>query len=153
MNRVIVALLFCLSITIHNKEEALFLPAWTISNSPITISSTTFLITVTIITIIGYGTAIYYVFQPGATIKYIFIGYVGAMWINAFLPHILFSLLSLSYMPGTISAVLILIPIHTYIIGKFIYVDKIPFNKIIYASTTCGGVLICLIAFLFFILS
>lgn len=129
MNRIMVAALFCLTITIHNIEEALFLPAWTISNSPITISSTTFLITVAIITFIGYGTAIYYIFQPGATIKYIFIGYVGAMWINAFLPHILFSSLSLSYMPGTISAVLILIPIHTHIIGKFIYVTRYRSTK------------------------
>ena len=153
MNRVIVVLLFCLSITVHNIEEALFLPAWTINNSPITISNMTFLITVIIVTIIGYTSAIFYTLKSGDTIKYIFIGYVGAMWINAFLPHILFSLLSLSYMPGTISAVLILIPIHTFIIAKFIFVDKVKIDKIIYASAICGGGLICLIAFLFFILS
>lgn len=104
------AILFVSSITIHNIEEALFLPSW-VNPIGLEVSSSEFTFAVVILTVIAYMSA----FLAARSEKhgvwiYIYTGYALAMLVNVFIPHLLTSILLQDYAPGTGTALLLVLP-------------------------------------------
>ncbi len=113
------AIIFMFSITLHNIEEALWLTQWRIEHMPNrkTPDKKHFIFAVMGITLLGYLAAGLYLLYPGNIwLEYAFIGFAGAMLINAFVPHLLFTIIYKSFCPGVFTGCFLIMPFHTIII-------------------------------------
>jgi hypothetical protein len=106
------AFAFALAVTIHNLEEALFLPAWSrrAGRWHVAIGSREFRFAVFMLTLLAYLCAGLAAagFLVGA---YLVCGYARAMALNAFVPHLAASVALRSYAPGKASGLLLNLPI------------------------------------------
>ncbi|KRE97808.1 hypothetical protein ASG87_14880 [Frateuria sp. Soil773] len=96
--------LFTLGALAHNAEEAWFLPAWSGKAGkwypPVAAPAFRFAAGVLSILFIAV-TAAASSASAGSAGAYLMAGYVLAMVLNAFMPHVIASLLMRRYMPGT----------------------------------------------------
>ncbi len=115
-------LLFILGFTLHNIEEAIWLPEWSkyAERFHKRVSRNEFLFAVIIITAIGYLlTFQYMVFKDAHPVsKYIYCGFILMMVVNVIMPHLLSSVVLKKYCPGTATGVLLNLPIGGYILYK-----------------------------------
>lgn len=121
------ALLFVAAITMHNIEEAFFLPSWS-NPVGIEVSSSEFTFAVAFLTVLAYLSA-YLSIRSGkkGLWAYVFTGYALAMFLNVFFPHVLTSILVQEYAPGTGTAVLMVLPTASLVLYKSIqdgFVDR-----------------------------
>lgn len=115
-----IELLFLLGFTLHNIEEAVWLPGWSKHAEKFhqPIGENEFRFTVIIITAFGYLlTFQYLIFSAEFVIsKYIYLGFVLMMALNAFFPHLISTILLKRYAPGTITGFMLNLPIGLYIV-------------------------------------
>lgn len=113
-------LLFIIGFTIHNIEEALWLPDWSINAGVfhIKVSNKGFRFAVIIITAIGYFLTYLFLFTVDGTgiIRLIYLGFVMMMVVNVVLPHISATVLLKKYAPGTLTGVIFNLPFGSYIL-------------------------------------
>jgi hypothetical protein len=147
------AILFMFCLTIHNIEEALWFTEWRIKymqNSRNKPEKECFVFAVLGITIIGYLTAgLFILFPNNLYFEYIFIGFVGAMLINAIMPHLLLTIKHKNYCPGVLTGCFLIIPFHTIILINFAS-EEIKIIEMIIATSVVGLKLLGLIPILFF---
>jgi len=125
-------LLFLMAFSLHNLEEAVWLPQWSKSAKKfhMEVGENEFRFAVIVVTVIGYLiTASYLILgEKNAISKYIYFGFVMMMSMNAIFPHLLSSVILKTYSPGTITGCFLLLPIGFYIIfvknGIFIFDQK-----------------------------
>ncbi|AIX08237.1 hypothetical protein OB04_02580 [Bacillus subtilis] len=91
---------FCFAITLHNIEEAIWLPEWSQQSSkfqkPVTANE--FHFAVIVITMLAYISAFVFLYMPESEIvKWLFIGFLGSMVINAIFPHLIATVLMKKY--------------------------------------------------------
>lgn len=114
------AWLFTLGVIAHNTEEALFLPAWSKHagrwHAPVGPVQFHFAVTVLSLVLVGLAAMTVW-FGPGSVSAYLFAGYVFAMTVNVFMPHVLASAALRRYMPGTATALIFNLPLG----GLFLY--------------------------------
>jgi len=106
--------LFAIAITLHNLEEALWLPRWSQSagrwHHPV--GAREFRFAVGVLTALAYVTAGLSVVGGKETVGTYFIaGYALAMFMNVFFPHLLATLIMRRYAPGTATALLLNLPV------------------------------------------
>jgi len=108
------AIIFMFSLTIHNVEEALWFTKWMQKTMPNRSTKNEYFIFALIgITILGYLTAgMFVLFPDNQYFAYAFIGFVGAMLINAIMPHLLLTILFRKYCPGVLTGCFLIIPFH-----------------------------------------
>lgn len=111
--------LFCFAITLHNMEEAVWLPKWSQQASkfhkPVTPSE--FHFAVFVITMLAYLSAFYFFYKPASELaKWFFIGFLGSMIVNAIFPHLIATILMKKYAPGLLTGLFLNIPINSFII-------------------------------------
>ena len=115
-------LLFLLSFTLHNLEEALWLPKWSAYAKKFhkEVSYQEFHFAVLIITIFGYIlTFLSLAFgKEIAVIRYSYLGFVLMMCFNALFPHLAATIILRKYSPGTLTGLLLNLPIGLYLIFK-----------------------------------
>jgi hypothetical protein len=110
-----IEILFLLGFSLHNIEEALWLPQWsqnaTRFHKPV--SNNEFHFAVIMVTAIGYlFTFQYFVFgSTYAIAKFAYLGFILMMVFNTFFPHILSTIYLKKYAPGTLTALLLNFPI------------------------------------------
>lgn len=115
----IYCILFLLIITLHNLEEALWLPKWSknagVFHQPMT--AQTFYFAVLMITItIYFFTGLFLFFPENTILMYIFFGIVTAMAGNVIFPHLIATIVLRRYAPGLISGILLMLPFNILII-------------------------------------
>lgn len=117
-----IELLFLLGFSLHNIEEALWLPQWSKHARKYhkEVSANEFRFAVIIVTAIGYLlTFQYFIFAPSFTLsKYIYLGFILLMVGNVIFPHLIATLVLKKYAPGTITGVLLNAPLGIYILLK-----------------------------------
>lgn len=143
---------FCLAITLHNVEEALWLPQWSQTESifqkPVTPNA--FHFAVIVITGLAYLISFLHLCFPKNKIaKWAFIGFVGAMIFNAFFPHLIATIFMKTYAPGLVTALLLNIPINTLILYRLHKSKSISFKGILVSTLIIGILLLSLIPVLF----
>ncbi|MEK4701139.1 HXXEE domain-containing protein [Solibacillus sp. FSL R7-0668] len=146
------ALFFCFAITVHNIEEAIWLPNWTQSSYAIQqpVTSTEFHFAVLIITALAYLTAFFFgQFSHSQLAKYTFTGFLGSMIFNTFFPHLLSTIIMQAYAPGLITGLLLIVPINTYILYQLHKKGHIKLKHIFLSTVMVGGILLLLIPVLF----
>lgn len=146
------AVFFCLAITLHNLEEALWLPEWSQLESSIqkSVTPNEFHFAVLVITAIAYLVSFLYVnFSESKMIKWAFIGFLGSMIFNAFFPHLISTIVMKAYAPGLATALLLNIPINTVILSQLHTSDRVTIKEILIATVVMGIALLALIPLLF----
>ena len=114
MSSIALGWLFTLGVLVHNFEEALYLPAWSSSAGrwyrPVREREFRFAV--------GLFSALVLVLTAAASVSpacslgtYLMAGYVLAMVLNAFVPHLFATVLMRRYMSGTATAILLNLPL------------------------------------------
>lgn len=148
------ALFFCLAITLHNIEEAIWLPSRSQSSYSIQqpVSSNEFHFAVIVITALAYLTAFFVVQLSNSHLaKYAFIGFLGSMIFNTFFPHLLSTIIMQAYAPGLITGLLLIVPINTFILYQLHKKHFVKLRAILISTIIVGGILLLLIPALFHI--
>ncbi len=118
----VIEILFILGFSLHNIEEALWLPEWSKSAGRYQkeISANGFRFAVIIITALGYlVTFQYFIFSETYMFsKLLYLSFVAMMVLNVILPHLLLTIIMGKYAPGLITGVLLNLPIGLYLIIK-----------------------------------
>lgn len=108
------SLLFIGAVLLHNTEEALRLPRWStrgLSWYPrLTRRPFVFAVCVLSLVLIACAAAAAWA-GPDSVAAYLFVGYAFAMAANAVVPHLVGSLAARSLMPGTLSGLLLNLPL------------------------------------------
>lgn len=108
-------LLFILSFTVHNIEEGIWLPKWSqyADKYHPKVSNNEFHFALMVITIFGYALT-FALMMFGSSydiIKYIYLGFIIMMCFNAIFPHLLATIILKKYAPGTLTGLLLNLPI------------------------------------------
>jgi hypothetical protein len=107
--------LFPVAVTLHNGEEALFMPSWDLNHKsqlPLHPSAAAIWAALLVLTAAAYViTALSAKRGPQSTPAYLLFGSITAMLLNVFLPHIPAAIVFKGYAPGVITAVLINLPL------------------------------------------
>jgi hypothetical protein len=144
--------MFPLAITLHNIEEATWLPAWSehagFWHPPVT--ALEFRIVVTIATLLIYAVTFFaYKAKRESAAVYTLAGFLSLMLINVFLPHLLATLYLGKYAPGVVTGVLLNLPVTLYLLRKAIQEQYISRKKFGAASAVVviGAILVLLSSF------
>lgn len=146
------AIFFCLAITLHNLEEALWLPKWSQLDSSFqkTVTPNEFHFAVLIITALAYLVAFLYLnFSESNIFKWAYVGFLGSMIFNAIFPHLIANLLTKTYAPGLTTALLLNIPINTVILFKLHDLRLVSLKEIVLSTVVIGVILLAMIPLLF----
>lgn len=113
--------LFLVGFTLHNLEEALWLPAWSqhAARFHAPVSQPAFVFAVSIITLIGYFlAAIDITLAPtDSWWRLVWPGFVGMMVANAIMPHLAATLLLRRYAPGLGTGLLFNLPLGLWLLS------------------------------------
>ncbi|MGG0942926.1 HXXEE domain-containing protein [Bacillus subtilis] len=134
---------FCFAITLHNIEEAIWLPEWSQQSSKFQkpVTSNEFHFAVIVITMLAYLSAFGLLYMPESDIaKWIFIGFLGFMVINAIFPHLI---------PGLLTGLLLNIPVNSLVIYQMFLKNLIVWKELIISTLVVGIILLALIPLLF----
>jgi hypothetical protein len=137
--------IFMFFLTLHNIEEALWLPEWSKKNMPNKRRSPNrqhFIFAVIGITILEYAASgLYLIFPQNSGFEFCFIGCVGSMLINAFIPHVLLTIRYRKYCPGVLTACLLLIPFNSIILYNA-YTSHLKISEILISTLIVGTILL-----------
>ncbi len=117
-------IIFLFGFTLHNIEEAIWLPKWSkyAKRFHESVTADQFIFAVIVVTIIGYVlTALEFLFGlQNNLINLIYLGFVGMMGINTIFPHLLAAIKIRKYSPGLITAIFLNLPFSSIIIWGYI---------------------------------
>ncbi|WP_105615834.1 HXXEE domain-containing protein [Vallitalea okinawensis] len=145
-------LYFPLAITLHNIEEAIWLPQWSFYAKKYhrPVNKDEFRFAVLLITALAYiSTFLIMTFSNIDLFKYFYFGFLGAMIMNTFFPHLVATILLKRYAPGLATGILLLIPINTLIIYLAVKDGFINLDDVILSSLIVGILLLGSLPFLF----
>ncbi len=147
----ITLLLFAVAITIHNIEEAIWLPQWSQNARKFhpKVTKKEFRFAVVIITVLAYlATASFIAFPNSFATRYYYFGFVGAMMLNLF-SHLIPSIVLKNYSPGLLTSLLLIIPTNSYLLYYGVSQNLISIKEIVISSIIVAVVLLLLIPVLF----
>lgn len=145
-------LLFVLAISIHNIEEALWLPAWSKYAKRFVkqVETQEFRFAVLIVTILSLlSTSTFIVFPYIKITNYIYFGFLGAMILNVIFPHLIATIALRRYAPGLISGLLFILPINGVILYKAVDKNIINLFEVIASTLIIGAILLIYLPLLF----
>ena len=134
------SIIFMFCLTLHNVEEALWFTDWRIKNMPSrrTPKKQHFIFAVLGITVLGYLAAgLFALFPISQYFEYAFIGFTGAMLVNAIMPHFLLTIAKRKYCPGVFTGCFLIIPFHIMIIYKAIS-DHLKISEVVFSTVVVG---------------
>ena len=115
-------LFFLLGFTLHNIEEALWLPKWSryAKKYHKEVGEKEFRFALIVVTALGYLITLQQlILGPENVVSQdIFLGFVLVMACNAIFPHLMASIVLRKYAPGTLTGLLLNLPIGLYILVK-----------------------------------
>lgn len=115
-------ILFLIGFTLHNIEEAIWLPKWSKSAKQYHAEVTTkqFIFAASIITILGYLISFQYLFYFNNSIigRYIYLGFISMMVLNVIFPHLALTIILKKYAPGLVSGLFFTLPTGIMVLKK-----------------------------------
>lgn len=106
--------------TIHNLEEAIWLPAVSQAAGvgPLAVGAFEFRFAVTIVTLVFYGIIYYFSRYDHQAAKYLMAGLLVMTLFNVFMPHLIGTMITGRYAPGVISGILLNVPVCLYLLWR-----------------------------------
>ncbi len=143
---------FPIAITLHNIEEAIWLPKWSQHakrfHKPV--EPNEFFFAVLVVTILAYLSTFLAVAFPSVWLwRRIFIGFLGAMILNTFVPHLLATIMLRRYSPGLLTGLFLLIPINSTILYQAIVNGEIQWIDLVLSTVVVTVILLSLLPLLF----
>jgi hypothetical protein len=143
---------FPIAITLHNLEEAVWLPKWSNHakrfHKPV--ETNVFYFAVIFVTILAYLSTFLAVAFPSSWLwKYIFHGFLGAMILNIFVPHLASTIILRRYSPGVITGLFLLIPVNSVILYQSVTFGHIKLLDLMFSILAVSIVLLSLLPLLF----
>jgi hypothetical protein len=145
-------LFFPIAISLHNLEEALWLPEWSKQAKRFQkpVGANEFRFAVIIITLLAYLATFVALVSPAIWLaREIFFGFLGAMILNAFIPHLAATLALRRYAPGLVTGLLLLVPVNTTIIVTAMKSGQLMWPELLLSTAFVAGALLALIPVLF----
>ena len=126
---------FCAAVTVHNLEEALYLPAWSVAaarfHPPVGVFA--FRFAVVALTLAAYVCAA--LAAAGSTVgAYLVCGYGLAMAANAVVPHLVATVALRRYAPGTATGLLLNLPIGVALVAAAAAEGRIEWPSFVWAG-------------------
>ncbi len=145
-------LFFPLAITLHNIEEALWLPHWSQHAAKYhrPVEKNEFHFALIIITALAYLVTFFRIILPDVVfIGWIFYGFLGVMIINAVFPHLVATVVLKKYAPGLFTGLFLNIPVNAILIYRAINIGITTITEVVIATAIVGILLILIIPLLF----
>jgi hypothetical protein len=144
--------LFPIVVTLHNTEEAIWLPGWSkravLWHSPVTPG--TFRLSVAVLTVLAFAITWLSVLSGKQTVwTYLVFGYMAAALVNVLIPHIALTVALRSYMPGVATAVALNLPVLSLLVVLAISGGYVSGWKAAEYSVGMAGLLLASIQILF----
>jgi hypothetical protein len=138
--------LFPLVITLHNAEEAIWLPGWSkrAIRWPAPVAPGVFCFAVVVLTVLAYAiTWLSTVSGKQSVWTYLAFGSIAATLANVLIPHLGVTIATRNYMPGVATAVLLNLPVLSLLVVLAIREGYVSGWK---AVAYCLGVIVVLVA-------
>ncbi len=122
-----IKIIFLLGFTLHNIEEAVWLPKWSKNagryHEPV--ESEPFIFAVIIVTMIGYFITGFDILYGNnyPLLRYVYLGFTGMMGLNAIFPHMIATIVIKKYCPGLITGLVLNFPFALIILLGYIQND------------------------------
>jgi hypothetical protein len=144
--------LFPIVVTLHNAEEAIWLPSWSkravFWHTPVTPGF--FRIVVTVLTVLAFAVTWLSAESGKETVwTYLAFGYMVAVLANVLIPHVALTVALRSYMPGVATAVALNLPVLTLLVVLAIREEYVSGWKTAAYSVGVTGLLLASIQILF----
>ena len=146
------SLAFCLAISAHNLEEAVWLPAWSERAGKIhaRVGAREFRFAVIVLTALAWGVAVAAQLGGRESVgAYLLAGYALAMLLNVVAPHLLATAFMRSYAPGTATAVLLNLPACALLLRAALVDGYVRPDVFLYVGPACVVALLASIPLLF----
>lgn len=154
MKLVAISALFVCAVMLHNLEEAIWLPGWSQSggawHQPVTPAVFGFSVVVLSLLLVLLAWRSWRS-GPQSTITYLYAGYVFSMVANAVVPHLVGTIWSGSYMPGTATAVLLNAPLGVWLLVRLHASQLVSLRRMCWVGPLVAAGLLASITLLFFI--
>ncbi|GMQ60243.1 HXXEE domain-containing protein [Vallitalea sediminicola] len=143
---------FPLTITLHNIEEALWLPSWSqkVKRYQKPVGKNEFYFALICVTLLAYLFSFIYLFYGNeGIIRYVYFGFVGAMILNAIFPHLIATIVLRKYAPGVITGVLLNVPCYSLLISLAVKSNVISLTEVLISTVIVGGIILAILPILF----
>lgn len=150
MNFTTLSWLFAAAVTIHNLEEAIWLPRWAANAGRyhVPVSAKQFRFAVLALTLAAWGVVAWS--SAGSVVAdYLVSGYALAMLVNVVFPHLAATFGLRRYAPGTATAVLFNLPVTALLLQQAFAEGRIEPNTFLWAGPLTAIVIAMLIPVLF----
>jgi hypothetical protein len=151
---IILAWLFAAAVTVHNLEEAVFLPAWSENagrwHRPVGANEFRFAVVVLIV-LAGVAALLATVQGRESIGAYILSGYALAMLLNVAFPHLLATVATRRYMPGTATALALNLPVTAALLRQAFREGYISATDFALAAPVVVLAIVLLIPVLFYV--
>jgi hypothetical protein len=126
---------------LHNFEEAwAIFNAGTFEHNPFVVNSNQFIIAVALFTVLGFVLVFKKkIYRNKKYYQYATTGFTGMLFLNAFFPHILAMICFRTYIPGFITALILILPLTGFILWN-IFQSKTLSNKQFIMTVLSGGI-------------
>lgn len=147
-----IALVFAAAVTLHNIEEAVWLPGWskTVGRLQRPVDPFEFRFAVTVLTLLALVLAVGCRIEPIAVFcRYSVSGYALAMLLNVVFPHVAATIALRKYAPGLATALLLNLPVTVWLLHRAFDQDLIDPTIFIYTGPLTVLVILVSIPVLF----
>jgi hypothetical protein len=144
--------LFPIVVTLHNTEEAIWLPGWSkrVGFWKTSVSPGVFRFAVAILTVLAFAVTCLSAQSGKQSIwTYLAFGYMAAMLVNVLLPHLAATLARRSYMPGVATGVALNLPVLSFLVVMALREGYVSGGKAAVYSVIVAGLLVASIPALF----
>lgn len=143
---------FPLAITLHNMEEAIWLPKWSENAKQFhkPVEANVFYFAVIFVTLLAYLSTFLAIAFPSSWVwKNIFHGFLGAMILNIFFPHLVSTIILRKYSPGLATGLFLLIPVNSIILYQSVMFGNIKLPDLALSILVVSIVLLSLLPLFF----
>ncbi len=137
--------------TIHNIEEAVFLPAWSAGaglwNWHLTVFQ--FRFAVAAVTLLVYVIIYYYTRNGNKFSTHLYCGTLVVILVNVFVPHLAVSVLTASCSPGVLSGIILNVPATLYLLRRGLRENLFTYSVLARGTAVIALVMLLLIALSF----
>ncbi len=147
--------LFPIAVALHNAEEAIWMPGWTARHAaqlPVHPPPAGELrVALLVLTVLALAVTALSAKKGARSLwAYLTFGYIVAMWVNVLVPHLPATMIFFSYTPGVATAVLINLPVMSYLAVRAMAEEWVSGWKAAVAAVGVPAVLGASISFLTF---
>ncbi|MDC7234313.1 MAG: HXXEE domain-containing protein [Spirochaetales bacterium] len=122
------AILFLFGFSLHNMEEALWLPAWSekAEKYQTAVNETEFRFALIIVTAVGYLLTFQYILfsETNSLSGFLYYSFILMMILNVIFPHLAATIALRTYAPGLLTGLLLIMPFGLAILIKNIHSPK-----------------------------